>query len=300
MRPSAVPALPQTARTYHGAALLRRTLVALMPPLILVFLVLGTIIIGVATPTEGGAMGATGAIALALARRRLTLPLLRQALDSTATLTTFVMFIVIGSSVFGLTFRALDGDLWVERLLADLPGGPVGFLVAVNVLVFVLAFFLDFFEITFILVPLLAPVADKLGIDLVWLGVMLAVNMQTSFLHPPFGFALFYLRSVAPKEIKTSDMYWGVVPFLVIQLTMVALVAAFPQMVMHYKGDTALRQKAPLEMQIPSPELPSTPPELQFPGSDPPAAPPQLQPEQGRQEADRNAEEVERMLKEPR
>ncbi len=146
-------------------------------------------------------------------------------MESTATLTTFVMFIVIGSSVFGLTFRALDGDLWVERLFADLPGGVVGFLLAVNVLVFVLAFFLDFFEISFILVPLLAPVAEKLGIDLVWFGVMLAVNMQTSFLHPPFGFALFYLRSVAPREIRTSDIYWGAVPFVVIQLIMVGLIA---------------------------------------------------------------------------
>ncbi len=286
VRPAAVPALPPEARTYRGVALLRRAVVALVPPLVLIFLVLGTIIIGVATPTEGGAMGATGALVLAFARRRLRLPLLRQALESTATLTTFVMFIVIGSSVFGLSFRALDGDLWVERLFADLPGGPIGFLVAVNVLIFVLAFFLDFFEIAFILVPLLAPVAEKLGIDLVWFGVMLAVNMQTSFMHPPFGFALFYLRSVAPREIKTSDIYWGAVPFLGIQLVMVALIVAFPQMVMHYKDDGGTQQKTPLELQIPTPEL--APPPLDFqPGQPPP-------------EADRNAEEIERMLKQPR
>ena len=218
---------------------MRRVVTALVPPLVLIFLVLGTIFIGVATPTEGGAMGATGALALALARRRLDVKLLKQAMQSTATLTSFVIFILVGSTVFGLTFRAVDGDLWVEHLLADLPGGAVGFLIVVNVLVFVLAFFLDFFEIAFILIPLLAPVADKLGIDLVWFGVILAVNMQTSFMHPPFGFALFYLRSVAPKEVRTADIYWGAVPFVVIQLIMVALVIAFPQMVMHYKGERA-------------------------------------------------------------
>jgi tripartite ATP-independent transporter DctM subunit len=280
LRPAAVPALPLEARAEHGIALARRTLFALVPPVVLIFLVLGTIIVGVATPTEGGAMGATGALVLALARRRLTLVLLKQAMESTATLTTFVMFIVIGSSVFGLTFRAVDGDLWVERLFADLPGGTVGFLVAVNVLIFVLAFFLDFFEITFILIPLLAPVAEKLGIDLVWFGVMIAVNMQTSFMHPPFGFALFYLRSVAPKEIRTSDIYWGAVPFLIVQLIMVGLIAAFPQMVMHYKGAGDVQQRAPLESQIPTPDVipmpelspgsgvPSTPFESQIPRPD--------------------------------
>jgi tripartite ATP-independent transporter DctM subunit len=286
LRPAAVPALPPEARTLRGMALLRRTLFALVPPVVLIFLVLGTIILGVATPTEGGAMGASGALVLAFARRRLTLARLKQAMESTATLTTFVMFIVIGSSVFGLTFRALDGDLWVERLFADLPGGTVGFLVAVNVLVFVLAFFLDFFEITFILVPLLAPVADKLGIDLVWFGVILAVNMQTSFMHPPFGYALFYLRSVAPKEIRTSDIYWGAVPFLAIQLMMVALIAAFPQMVMHYKETGGMHQKTPLESQIPAPDFAPTP-------LDP-------QPGQPSRDPDGAAEEIERMLRQPR
>jgi len=284
LRPQDVPALPAESRTYRGLALLRRTAIALMPPLVLIFLVLGTIFIGVATPTEGGAMGATGALALALMRRRLTLPLLRQAMESTATLTSFVVFIVVGSSVFGLSFRAVDGDLWVERLFQTLPGGEIGFLVAVNVLIFVLAFFLDFFEITFILVPLLAPIADKLGIDLVWFGVMLAVNMQTSFMHPPFGFALFYLRSVAPKEIRTADIYWGAVPFVVIQLVMVALVAAFPQMVLHYKGDEAERGAPALELQIPAPEAPQPPLELQ------------QQPSQ-QQDTPPDAQEIERMLK---
>ena len=152
-------------------------------------------------------------------------------MDSTMKLTSFVVFILIGSTVFSLVFRGVDGDRWVEQLLTQLPGGALGFLVVVNLLVFSLAFFLDFFEIAFILVPLLAPVAALLGIDLVWFGVLLAVNMQTSFMHPPFGFALFYLRSVASREVKTSDIYWGAVPFVLIQIVMIVLVLAFPQLV---------------------------------------------------------------------
>ena len=253
VKPEAAPALPSEARRLRGGALLARVVVSLVPPLVLVFLVLGTIFLGVATPTEGGAMGATGALGLALARRRLQMEQLRQAMRSTATLTSFVVFILVGSTVFGLTFRAVDGDLWVERLLSDLPGGATGFLIVVNVLVFVLAFFLDFFEIAFILVPLLAPVADKLGIDLVWFGVILAVNMQTSFMHPPFGFALFYLRSVAPREVRTSDIYWGAVPFVVIQVIMIAVVIAFPQTVMHYKEEPKPAEKGSIELQIESP-----------------------------------------------
>jgi TRAP-type mannitol/chloroaromatic compound transport system permease large subunit len=216
-----------------------RVTFVLIPPLGLIFLVLGTIFIGLATPTEGGAMGAVGALAMALARRRMSLNLLKQAMDSTAKLSCFVMFILIGSTVFGLTFRGVNGDLWVEHLMTSLPGGQVGFLVAVNILVFVLAFFLDYFELAFIIVPLLAPVADKLGIDLIWFGVLLAVNMQTSFLHPPFGFALFFLRSVAPKEVKTTSIYWGAIPFLIIQLLMVGLLIAFPGLVSH--DDSARR-----------------------------------------------------------
>ncbi|MEX0961146.1 MAG: TRAP transporter large permease subunit [Burkholderiales bacterium] len=230
MRPASAPALPPEARTLHGMQLIRRVLSSLVPPVVLIFLVLGTIFMGVATPTEGGAMGACGALALAAMRRRLGFRVLRQALDATAKLSCFVMFILIGSTVFGLVFRGVNGDLWVEELLTGLPGGQVGFLVAVNVMVFLLAFFLDYFELAFIIVPLLAPAAERLGIDLVWFGVLLSVNMQTSFLHPPFGFALFYLRSVAPKTIKTSDIYWGAVPFLCIQLFMVGLLIAFPQL----------------------------------------------------------------------
>ncbi|MFN7220419.1 MAG: TRAP transporter large permease subunit, partial [Burkholderiales bacterium] len=228
--------------------LAERVVFVLVPPLALIFLVLGTIFLGVATPTEGGAMGATGALLMAIARRKLSVASLKQALDGTAKLTTFVLFILIGARIFSLTFYGVNGHLWVEELLTALPGGQTGFLVAVNVLVFFLAFFLDYFELAFIIVPLLGPVADKLGIDLVWFGVMLAVNIQTAFMHPPFGFALFYLRSVAPLRpyidritqretppVTTAQIYWGAIPFLVIQLLMVAIVVAFPQIVMVYK-----------------------------------------------------------------
>jgi len=224
--------------------LAERVTFVLIPPLALIFLVLGTIFLGVATPTEGGAMGAVGALAMAVARRRLSLPLLRQAMDSTMKLSCFVVFILLGSTVFSLAFQAVDGHIWVEHLLSGLPGGQIGFLIVVNILIFVLAFFLDFFELSFIVVPLLAPVADKLGIDLVWFGVLLAVNMQTSFMHPPFGFALFYLRSVAPlksyldrvtrrptEPVTTTQIYWGAIPFVVIQLVMVGLIIAFPALV---------------------------------------------------------------------
>jgi len=226
-----------------------RVVFVLIPPLALIFLVLGTIFLCVATPTEGGAMGATGALAMALARRRLSWSLLRQAMDTTAKLSTFVVFILVGARVFSLTFYGVNGHVWVEHLLTSLPGGQLGFLVVVNLLIFILAFFLDFFEMSFIIIPLVGPVADKLGIDLIWFGVLLGVNMQTSFMHPPFGFALFYLRSVAPakdyldrisrkvtKGVTTGQIYWGAVPFVIIQVIMVGMVIAFPQMVMVYKA----------------------------------------------------------------
>src|SRR5690606_5012761 len=175
---------------------------------------------------------------------------LRQAMDTTTKLTCFVVFILVGSTVFSLSFRGVNGALWVEHLLIGLPGGEWGFLIVVSLLTFFLAFFLDFFELAFIIVPLLGPVADKMGIDLIWFGVLLAVNMQTSFIHPPFGFALFYLRSVAPKEdyhdrvtgklipkVTSGQIYWGSVPFICIQLLMVVAVLAFPGMVTHYKND---------------------------------------------------------------
>ncbi|TAJ34528.1 MULTISPECIES: TRAP transporter large permease subunit [unclassified Bosea (in: a-proteobacteria)] len=230
----------------------------MVPPLALIFLVLGTIFIGVATPTEGGAMGAAGAILLALGKKRMTFDLLKQAVESTAKLSAFVLFILVGARVFSLTFYGVNGHVWVEHLLVGLPGGSTGFLIVVNIMVFLLAFFLDFFELAFIIVPLLGPAAEKLGIDLIWFGVILGVNMQTSFMHPPFGFALFFLRSVAPKNpyrdrvtgrmmepVTTAQIYWGAVPFVVIQCIMVALVVLFPQMVMHYKASAVqLDQKA--------------------------------------------------------
>ncbi len=229
--------------------LAQQVIIVLIPPLALIFLVLGTIFLGIATPTEGGAMGAVGALAMAAAKGRLNMEVIRSALTSTTRLSAFVLFILIGSRVFSLTFYGVNGHLWVEHLLVSLPGGEVGFLIAVNILVFVLAFFLDFFELAFIIVPLLAPAADKLGIDLIWFGVLLGVNMQTSFMHPPFGFALFYLRSVAARvpyldrvtgkqiaPVTTGQIYWGSVPFVGIQILMVALTIMFPQMVMHYKG----------------------------------------------------------------
>ena len=221
-----------------------RVTFVLIPPLLLIFLVLGTIFLGVATPTEGGAMGALGALIMALVRGRLSFSLLKQALNATTKLSCFVMFILIGSTIFSLVFQGVDGPRWVEHLLTSLPGGQVGFLIVVNLLIFFLAFFLDFFELSFIVVPLLAPVAQKLGIDLIWFGVLLGVNMQTSFMHPPFGFALFYLRSVAPtmpytdkltkkliQPVTTMQIYWGAVPFVLIQIIMVGIIITFPGIV---------------------------------------------------------------------
>ncbi|MBY0382519.1 MAG: TRAP transporter large permease subunit [Xanthobacteraceae bacterium] len=241
----------------------------MVPPLGLIFLVLGTIFIGVATPTEGGAMGAAGAMILALMKRKLSWDLTRQAAESTAKLSAFVIFILIGARVFSLTFYGVDGHRWVEELLVSLPGGQIGFLIFVNAIVFVLAFFLDFFELAFIIIPLLGPAAEKLGIDLIWFGVMLGVNMQTSFMHPPFGFALFYLRSVAPKipyldrvsgqrmePVTTAQIYWGSVPFVIIQLIMVALVVLFPSMVMHYKGAASTVDPTKIDIQLQQPDLP--------------------------------------------
>jgi len=214
-------------------------------------------------------MGASGALILGAMKRRLTWDLVRQAVESTAKLSAFVVFILVGARVFSLTFYGVSGHIWVENLLTSLPGGQIGFLIFVNSFVFVLAFFLDFFELAFIVIPLLGPAAEHLGIDLIWFGVILGVNMQTSFMHPPFGFALFYLRSVAPREsfidrvtgkrtdgVTTGQIYWGAVPFVVIQVIMVLLVILFPAMVMHYKGAASTVDPNKVKIEIPQIDLP--------------------------------------------
>jgi len=237
-------------RTDWLSELARQVTFVLIPPLLLIFLVLGTIFLGIATPTEGGAMGAVGSVLLALGRRRLTMTLLRQGLDASAKLSIFVLFVLIGSTIFALTFQAIDGPVWVKSLFAALPGGELGFLLFVNALIFVLGCFIDFFEIAFILLPLLLPVLRELDINLIWFGVMVALNLQTSFLTPPFGFALFYLRSVAPKKdyvdkvtgkpipaFRTGDIYKGAVAFVALQLVMVAVVLFNPQVVLMGLGE---------------------------------------------------------------
>jgi tripartite ATP-independent transporter DctM subunit len=235
IKPSYMPPLPPEARTLSGWALWKKVLWGMIPSIVLIFLVLGTIFLGLATPTEAGAMGAVGAMVLAAMHKRLTWPLVSQGMESTARITAMVVFILIGSTVFSLVFQGVDGGLWIEHLLTTMTGNTqVGFLIVVNLFIFFLAFFLDFFEIAFIVIPLLAPVAEKLGIDLIWFGVLLCVNMQTSFMHPPFGFALFYLRSIAPKEVKSSDIYWGAIPWVFLQLCLVAILIFWPAMVTYW------------------------------------------------------------------
>jgi TRAP-type mannitol/chloroaromatic compound transport system permease large subunit len=270
----AIAVLNKLLRIRLLSVLAEQVIFVMVPPLALIFLVLGTIFIGLATPTEGGAMGSVGALALAMIKRRLTWQLTRQAAEATAKLSAFVVFILIGARVFSLTFYGVDGHKWVEDLLLNLPGGQIGFLIFVNAFVFVLAFFLDFFEIAFIAIPLLSLPAQKLDIDLIWFGVMLGVNMQTSFMHPPFGFALFYLRSVAPTEpyvdrlsgkrtepVTTAQIYWGAIPFVVIQCIMVGLVIAFPALVMHYKSAASTVDPSKIQIQI---DLPEAPPPLEI------------------------------------
>ena len=254
VRPDAMPALPPSARTLHGRALLAKVLWGMVPSLALIFLVLGTIFLGLATPTEAGAMGAVGALLLAAVNRRLTWPLLHEGMASTMRITAMVIYILIGSTVFSLVFRGVDGDLWLESLLTSLPGGATGFLIFVNAFVFFLAFFLDFFEIAFIIIPMLAPVAVKLGIDLVWFGVLLGANMQTSFMHPPFGLALFYLRGIAPKEVKSSDIYWGAIPWVVLQLLLVAILILWPGLVTEFVPKHQTIDPAKVEIRLDEPD----------------------------------------------
>jgi tripartite ATP-independent transporter DctM subunit len=245
MKPGHVPGVPRDPAVNRWA-LWRKCLRGIIPSALLIFAVLGSmgglpgINTAIATPTEAGAMGAVGAFILAGMHRRLTLPLIKEAMLGTMRITAMVVFILIGSRVFSLVFQGVDGGIWIEHMLKSLPGGQIGFLVAVNIFIFFLAFFLDFFEIAFIIIPFLAPVAEKLGIDMIWFGVMICVNMQTSFMHPPFGFALFYLRGISdtlhkngalPRRVESRDIYMGAIPWIVIQLLLVAVVIFVPQTV---------------------------------------------------------------------
>ena len=238
LNPALAPAMPAEELNISRGALLKQVARAMVPPLILIFVVLGSIFYGVATATEAGAVGALGAVLLALANRRLTRAALWDVTLSTARLTGFVMFILIGSTAFALVFRALDGDLFMQNLLTTLPGGVIGFLILTNLVIFILGCFLDFFEIAFIVLPLFAPVARELGIDMIWFGILIGINLQTSFLTPPFGFSLFYLRGIAGRALATADIYRGVVPFIAIQLLVLALCMVFP-------GLTGLRAAGP-------------------------------------------------------
>ena len=232
IRPADVPALPPEARTLHGWPLWKTIIRGTVPSLALIFVVLGTIVLGLVTPTEAGAMGVVGAILLAWFNKRLSWSLMWDGMNSTMRLTAMVVFILLGARVFSLVFQGVGGGHWIEHMLSHLPGGVVGFLIFVNIFIFVLAFFLDFFEIAFIVIPLLAPVAEAMGINLVWFGVMICANMQTSFMHPPFGFALFYLRGIVPRDkVKTRDIYMGAIPWLVLQLILVGILIAFPELV---------------------------------------------------------------------
>ena len=230
-KPEAAPALPPDQRTERGFDLFKRVMLVMVPPLVLILIVLGSIFAGIATPTEAGALGAVGAMGLAMVNGRFTREALDGAMGETTRLTSMVLFLLVGSTAFALVFRGLYGDIWIEDLLTNLPGGVIGLLVVTNLVVFILGFFIDFFEIAFIILPLLLPAALQLGIDPRWFGVMIAMNLQTSFLTPPFGFSLFYLRSVTPKEIPTSAIYKGAIPFIIIQVIALGLVIAFPELV---------------------------------------------------------------------
>ncbi|HYC15826.1 MAG TPA: TRAP transporter large permease subunit [Pseudolabrys sp.] len=254
--PNDVPALPKEARTLQGWQLWKRCMRGMIPSLGLIFLVLGTIFMGLATPTEAGAMGVIGAIALAWFYGSLTWPLLYQGMASTMRLTAMVVYILIGARVFSLVFQGVGGKVWIEDLLTSLPGGSIGFLIFANAFIFVIAFFLDFFEIAFIIIPLLAPAADKLGIDLIWFGVLICANIQTSFMHPPFGFALFYLRGIAPKSIKTSDIYWGAVPWIGTMVILVAIVIFWPSSVTYWIERSTKVDPSKVKIEIQMPEMP--------------------------------------------
>ena len=263
-QPHKVPGLPPEARTLNGWALASKVAWGMIPSLILIFLVLGTIFMGLATPTEAGAMGAVGAIALAVAHRRFSFALMWSAMEQTMRITSMVIFILVGATVFSLVFQGVNGSRWIEHMLAGIPGGQLGFLIFVNVFIFFLAFFLDFFEIVFIVVPLLVPAAVALDINLVWFGVLLCVNMQTSFMHPPFGFALFYLRGIAPPEVKSRDIYLGSIPWIFLQLILVCVLIFWPESVTYFLGTEVLLDDATVGQALDA--LPM--PELQIPTLD--------------------------------
>ncbi len=270
-KPHHVPGVPKEARTLHGWALWAKCLRGIIPSAILIFAVLGSmgglpgINTAIATPTEAGAMGVVGALVLAAIHKRLTLALIWEAMSGTMRLTAMVVFILIGARVFSMVFQGVDGAKWVEHLLTGLPGGQTGFLIVVNIFIFFLAFFLDFFEIAFIILPMLGPVAVKLGINPIWFGVLLCVNMQTSFMHPPFGFALFYLRGIAdtlfkekriPEAIKSNDIYLGAIPWVGMQMILVMIVIFFPQTVTVFldKEEKIDIDKVKIEIPVEMPE----------------------------------------------
>jgi tripartite ATP-independent transporter DctM subunit len=260
--PKKVPPLPPEARTLRGGALAAKLAWGMVPSLVLIFLVLGTIFMGLATPTEAGAMGSVGSVLLALAHGRYSNRMVWEASDQTMRITAMVIFILVGATVFSLVFQGVNGGKWIEHLLSHIPGGRVGFLIFVNLFIFFIAFFLDFFEIVFIVIPLLIPTALSLDIDLVWLGVLLCVNMQTAFMHPPFGFALFYLRGIAPPEVKSRDIYLGSIPWIGLQLILVALIIAFPDIVDGFITEEVLLDDAAVNQQLDA---------LPMPGLEPPA-----------------------------
>ena len=285
-KPHHVPGVPKSARTLHGWALWGKCLRGIIPSAILIFAVLGSmgglpgINVAIATPTEAGAMGVVGALVLAAIHRRLTRALIWEAMIGTMRLTAMVVFILIGARVFSMVFQGVDGAKWVEHMLSSLPGGQTGFLIAVNIFIFFLAFFLDFFEIAFIILPMLGPVADKLGIDLIWFGVLLCVNMQTSFMHPPFGFALFYLRGIAdtlfkekriPEAIKSNDIYLGAIPWVFMQLLLVTIVIFVPQTVTVFldKAEVIDLDKVKIEIPIEESATPPAGSAGSIPGTDP-------------------------------
>ncbi len=231
LKPEMAPALPKEVRNIPLKTLIKRVIFVMFPPLFLILLVLGSIFAGIATPTEAGALGAVGAMILAALNKRLTIENLKDTMNDTAKLTVMVVFLLIGSTVFSLVFRGVYGDVWIDNLLLNIPGGKWGLIFIANLVIFILGFFIDFFEIVFIVIPMIAPTAAKLGIDMVWFGVMIGMNLQTSFLTPPFGFSIFYLKGVSPPELKTTHVYRGVIPFIIIQLIALFVMIVYPEIV---------------------------------------------------------------------